>query len=321
MTTLHNQYPRQGHLLHRVLGQPVQRSVPDVLRHAQVRRPHARDRDAAQLGEVGGELEPRARPVRRPARRWLRHLHRSGHRRDDGTVTRNAEYYALGHLSRFVRPGAVRIASTSFGTPAWNGQITDVAFRNPNGSTVLVAHNENDNPQSFSVSENGQSSTTRCPAARSRRSSGRSRRRHAPHERGLDPTGWSATADPSGPTDPCCTDDVASHAVDDDATTRWSTGTAQTAGQYLQVDLGRTKRVTRFVLDTGASTGDYPRRYTVSTSTDGTHWTTVRRPGWDGQLTASDLNGSPVRFVRTTLTSGDASWWSVADARAYVRTH
>ena len=73
------------------------------------------------------------------------------------TVTPNAEYYALGQLSRFVQPGAVRIASTSFGTTGWNGQIMDVAFVNPDGSTVLVAHNENDNPQSFSVSENGRS--------------------------------------------------------------------------------------------------------------------------------------------------------------------
>jgi glucosylceramidase len=68
-------------------------------------------------------------------------------------VTRDAEYYALGHLARFVKPGAVRIASTSFGTTGWNGKIMDVAFRNPDGSTVLVAHNENDNPQAFAIAE------------------------------------------------------------------------------------------------------------------------------------------------------------------------
>ena len=73
-----------------------------------------------------------------------------------GTVTPGAEYYALGQLSRFVQPGAVRIASTSFGTTGWNGQIMDVAFVNPNGSTVLVADNENDSPRIFSVRENGQ---------------------------------------------------------------------------------------------------------------------------------------------------------------------
>jgi len=69
----------------------------------------------------------------------------------DGTVTRNAEYYTLGHLARFVRPGATRVASTSFGTTGWNGQVMDVAFVNPDGSTVLVAHNENDNPQAVAV--------------------------------------------------------------------------------------------------------------------------------------------------------------------------
>ncbi|MEV7042532.1 glycoside hydrolase family 30 beta sandwich domain-containing protein [Amycolatopsis sp. NPDC051061] len=69
----------------------------------------------------------------------------------DGTVTTDAEYYAIGHLAKFVKPGARRIASTSFGTTGWNGQIMDVAFRNPDGSTALVVHNENDAPRSFAV--------------------------------------------------------------------------------------------------------------------------------------------------------------------------
>ena len=89
------------------------------------------------------------------------------------TVTRNAEYYTLGHLSRFVKPGAVRIASTSFGTTGWNGQVMDVAFRDPDGTTVLVAHNENDNPQAFAASAKAAAaSPTRCPAIRWRRSRG-----------------------------------------------------------------------------------------------------------------------------------------------------
>ena len=71
------------------------------------------------------------------------------------TVTKNAEYYTLGHLARFVRPGAVRIASTSFGTTGWNGQIMDAAFRNRDGSTALVVHNENDDPRSFAVTQGG----------------------------------------------------------------------------------------------------------------------------------------------------------------------
>ena len=41
----------------------------------------------------------------------------------DGTVTRNAEYYTLGHLARFVQPGAVRVASSSYGSTGWNGLV------------------------------------------------------------------------------------------------------------------------------------------------------------------------------------------------------
>ena len=94
------------------------------------------------------------------------------------TVTRNAEYYTLGHLARFVQPGAVRIASTSFGTTGWNGQIMDAAFRNRDGSTALVVHNENDDPRTLRRRRRAAPrSTTRCPAARSPPSPGRPRER------------------------------------------------------------------------------------------------------------------------------------------------
>jgi glucosylceramidase len=237
---------------------------------------------------------------------------------DDGTVTRDAEYYALGHLSRFVRPGAQRIASTSFGTPAWNGQISDVAFRNPDGSTVLVAHNENDDPRAFSVSENGQSFDYTLPGGALATFVWQHPPTPRPHERAVDPSHWSATAHPTAPSDSCCAGDVAGHAVDDDASTRWSTGAGQAAGQYLQVNFGRRVPVTRFVLDTGPDTGDYPRAFALSTSTDGTHWTKAGTGTGTGQLTNVALSGARVRFVRVTLTGTSGSWWSVADVRAYV---
>ena len=236
----------------------------------------------------------------------------------DGTVIPDAEYYALGQLSRFVTPGAVRIASTSFGTVGWNGQIMDVAFRNPDHSTVLVAHNENDNPQSFSVTENGQSFDYTLPGGALATFVWPSAPRPASALRTVDPIDWTATANPNGPTDPCCSGDVAAHAVDDDASTRWSTGAAQTPGQYLQVDLGHPQRLTKLVLDTGAGTGDYPRGYTVTASTDGTRWATVASGAGSGQLTTITLSGAPVRYLRVTLTASSSSWWSVADVRAYT---
>lgn len=234
----------------------------------------------------------------------------------DGTVTRDAEYYTLGHLARFVKPGAVRIASTSFGTTGWNSQVMDTAFRNPDGSTVLVAHNENDDPQAVAVQYDGRTFTYTLPGGALATFVWQGGHPTAP---AVDPTGWSATADPPAPTDPCCTGDVAGNAVDDDATTRYSTGAPQQPGQYLQLDLGRTDPLRRLVLDTGVSTGDFPRGYTVATSRDGTQWTVAATGAGSGQLTTVPLNGHPVRYVRVTLTAASASWWSVADVRAYTR--
>jgi len=235
------------------------------------------------------------------------------------TVTDNAEYYTLGHLARFVKPGAVRIASTSFGTTGWNGQVMDVAFQNPDGSTVLVAHNENDNPQTFAVQEGDQRFTYTLPGGALATFTWNG---HVPGSstlRQVDPAGWHASANPAGPTDPCCSADVAAHAVDADASTRYSSGTTQAAGQYLQVDFGKAVGARRVVFDTGASTGDYPRGYSVTTSRDGVTWTTATASGaGSGQFTTVDLSGAPIRYVRLTLTAASGSWWSVADVRAYT---
>ena len=235
------------------------------------------------------------------------------------TVTRNAEYYTLGHLARFVRPGAVRIASTSFGTTGWNGQVMDVAFRNPDGSTVLVAHNENDNPSTFGVKEGDQAFSYTLPGGALATFTWRGTVPGSYALRQVSPQGWSATANPPGPADPCCIGDVAANAADGDASTRYSTGASQTPGQYLQVDFGRAIPARQVVFDTGVSTGDYPRGYTVTTSTDGVNWSTaVASAAGTGQFTTVPLTGAPVRYVRITLTAASGSWFSVADVRAYT---
>jgi len=69
-----------------------------------------------------------------------------------GAVTRNMEYYALAHASKFVRPGAQRIGST-----AAAGPLESVAFRNADdGSLVLLVCNSGAEAQRFSVGAGGQ---------------------------------------------------------------------------------------------------------------------------------------------------------------------
>lgn len=63
-----------------------------------------------------------------------------------GQVTRNIEYYAFGHASRFVQKGARRVASSGE-VPG----LDHVAFTNPDGSTVVVVSNSAAQPRRFSV--------------------------------------------------------------------------------------------------------------------------------------------------------------------------
>ena len=78
-----------------------------------------------------------------------------------GTAAYNAEYYVLGQASKFVKPGAVRIDSNTFGS----GDVEDVAFQNPDGSDALVVLNSDTaNAHTFNVSENGQAFTYTLPA-------------------------------------------------------------------------------------------------------------------------------------------------------------
>ena len=79
------------------------------------------------------------------------------------TVTRTIDYYQLGQLSKFVNAGAVRIATEHFvryGYSSDNGNIAtpgldDVAFRNPDGTEVLLAYNSAPTSVRFAVESHG----------------------------------------------------------------------------------------------------------------------------------------------------------------------
>jgi glucosylceramidase len=228
----------------------------------------------------------------------------------DGTVSTNAEYDTIGHLSKFVRPGAVRIASTNYGTTGWNGRLTDVAFRNPDGSTALMVHNENDDPRSFAVAVGGQEFTYTLPGGALATFTWPQDARLTSGLREIPLTGATATARPAGQGSPQL-------AADDDGTTGWTSGAAQSPGQYVQLDLHRRTAFRRVAIDTGDSLGDYARGWQVSVSDDGTHWRTAATGTGTGQLTDVDLRPTTARYVRVTQTGTAGNWWSLADLRLY----
>jgi glucosylceramidase len=230
----------------------------------------------------------------------------------DGTVSQDAEYFTVGHLSRFVKPGAVRIASTSFGTTGWNGQIMDVAFCNPDGSTALVVHNENDDPRTFAVAVGNQSFEYTLPGGALATFTWPKSRTLTPTEVPVPLIGALATASPAG--------DIPQAAVDADGSTRWSSGAAQAPGQYLQVDLARPTIFDRVAIDSGGNTGDYARAWTLQASTDAATWRTLATGtgSGSGQLTTVAVARTKARYLRVTSTGSSDNWWSIADLRLHV---
>jgi glucosylceramidase len=73
-------------------------------------------------------------------------------------VTRNVAYYAVAQASKFVRPGSVRIGSTSAGV------LPNVAYRTPTGGHVLLVQNDQTSTQTFSLRYQGQALALTLPA-------------------------------------------------------------------------------------------------------------------------------------------------------------
>lgn len=68
----------------------------------------------------------------------------------------NAGFYIVGHASKFVKAGAVRISSEGF--------LPNVAFKNPDGRNVLIVLNESNQDQKFQIRYHGQSAPVVLPA-------------------------------------------------------------------------------------------------------------------------------------------------------------
>jgi glucosylceramidase len=74
-----------------------------------------------------------------------------------GQVDYTVEYYTMGHLTKFVKPGAYRIESND------NATVRNVAWKNPDGSKALIAYNSGTGSQSVRVNWGGSSFTYTLP--------------------------------------------------------------------------------------------------------------------------------------------------------------
>jgi hypothetical protein len=125
---------------------------------------------------------------------------------------------------------------------------------------------------------------------------------------------WTASASVSAATNP------PSQGIDGIPVSRWSTGAAQTPGQYYQVDFGGYVRLSRITLDSTGNQGDHPRAYKVEVSSDGNDFSETIADGALDDLphdvVTIDFAPRAVRFLRIESTGTSGSWWSIHELTA-----
>ncbi len=240
-----------------------------------------------------------------------------------GVVTYNQQYFDIGHVSKFVAPGAVRIYSDPCAGAAGCGNeancaLRNVAFKNPDGSKVLVAHNSGAAPASLRVRWGSKAFEYVLPADAvvtfqwlAPPADSTSGDLVAEHGSALDKAGWQAHASSGA---------AVQAGIDGDPGTRWTSGKAQQPGDFFQVDLGQVRSLSRVTLDTCQSPDDYPRAYELFLSEDGNDFGPALRSGpGRGGLQAIDFSTSAARFVRVVLSdSTDYYWWSIHELDVYA---
>ncbi|MCL1888633.1 MAG: hypothetical protein FWF96_07175 [Kiritimatiellaeota bacterium] len=75
------------------------------------------------------------------------------------TVEFNASYWYIGHFSKFIRPGARRVATSCHTT-----KLEATAFKNVDGAYAVVVMNAHDDAQKFTLRHRGEIAPCVLPA-------------------------------------------------------------------------------------------------------------------------------------------------------------
>jgi hypothetical protein len=109
-----------------------------------------------------------------------------------------------------------------------------------------------------------------------------------------------------------CNPDNLVYAIDGDLSSRWDSGTSQTPGQYVQVDLTKSWLVAGIVLNCQGNT-DYPRGWEISISDDGTTWSRsiTKGTGIAGVMYIPFPKNTITHFLRITQTGSTDKYWAI----------
>lgn len=104
------------------------------------------------------------------------------------------------------------------------------------------------------------------------------------------------------------------HAIDGDLASRWDSGTSQTPGMWVQIELPAATDIAGLVLDTAKSRNDWPRGWKIEVSLNGTEWDKPVLEGKSETNVTEFLLPKPVKasFIRITDT-GEVKglYWSI----------
>jgi hypothetical protein len=82
--------------------------------------------------------------------------------------------------------------------------------------------------------------------------------------------------------------------------------------------MGASRTVAMVIVQTpSGNTWDYPRGFTLETSTDGTNWTTRATGiayGWKRPIS---ITPSTARYIRITQTGVAPQWWTIDEVTVY----
>ncbi|QGQ97949.1 hypothetical protein EHS13_25190 [Paenibacillus psychroresistens] len=129
---------------------------------------------------------------------------------------------------------------------------------------------------------------------------------------------WSAS---SSSTDD---EEILALPFDNDINTRWDNGHAQSGNdEWFSVNLGSATTFNSILLDAGSATDDYPRRYDVYVSNDGTNWGDIIASGTPSTAQVS-ITFAPqtVQYIkiRQTGISLSGSFWSIYEFNIFLDT-
>lgn len=125
-------------------------------------------------------------------------------------------------------------------------------------------------------------------------------------------TGWTATASTTA------SGSTTAAGIDGVNGTSWQSGQAMAGGEWYRIDMGANRTVAMVTVQTASgSKWDYPRGFTVETSTDGSTWSTAATGiayGWKRPIS---ITPTTARYIRITQTGVAPQWWTIDEVTVY----